>query len=515
MANRSKKLSTIKDIIRMSIKFNYSARKIGRTHRLSHTCVSNYLTQYNSLGISWDEFEAKTDREIADLFQSNPKIEDQRYKELEESFPVLQAKLTRQGETLQRLWEEYRINRANAFGYSQFCYHYQIWNNRLDVWMRMEHKAGDKMFVDFAGKKLQLTDRKTGQKSDVETFLAILGCSQLGYLEFVESQRKEHWIKGNVNALSYFGGVTAAIVPDNLKSAVNKACRYEPWMNETYLDFARHYNTVILPARPRRAKDKALVEGFVRLIYQRIYAKLRDEAFYDIDDLNDRAWELLEEHNNRKFQQMDGSRRSRFEEIEKKALNPLPVEQFVLKERQKCTVWQNYHVKLAADKHWYSVPYRYAGKHCLMLYTSGLVEVYCNNERIAMHQRVYGRNRYTTLDDHMPSHHNFFAKMNPERIASWAEKIGPETRKMVEKIMFSCRHPEQGFNSSLGVINLNRKYDNSKIEKACARALLFHFHGYRIVRSILEKGLEDIPDEKQEDIPLPFHENIRGSKYFQ
>jgi len=499
----------------MGIKFGYSTREIGRTHQISHTCVRKYLTRYNHLQIPWDEFEAKTDQAIDELFKPNMKAEDQRYQELEKHFPVFQTKLTKRGETLQRLWEEYKINCPDAFGYSQFCYHYQNWNGRQDIWMRMEHKAGDKMFVDFAGVKLQLTDRLTGQKNDVETFLAILGCSQLGYVEFVESQRKEHWIKVNVNALTYFGGVPAAIVPDNLKSAVNKACRYEPWVNETYLDFARHYDTVILPARPRRARDKALVEGFVRLVYQRIYAKLRDEVFYDIDELNTRAWELLEEHNNREFQQKDGSRRSRFEEIEKKTLKPLPVEPFVLKEHLSCKVWSNYHIRLAEDEHWYSVPYRFKGKQVLMHYTVNLVEIYFNHERIAMHARTFGRHQYTTLDEHMPPDHQFVAGMSPEKIIGWAEKIGPGTRKMVEKIMSACRHPEQGFNSSLGVIHLNKKYGNEQVEKACARALLYNAHGYGIVKSILEKKLEDISNDTQEDIPLPFHENIRGSEYFQ
>lgn len=515
MANRREKLSTIKEIIRMGVKYGYSARKIGRTHRISHTCASNYLARYRSLNISWEEFEAKTDSEVDRIFKTAMNVVDGRLLQLEKQFPVFQVKLTKRGETLQRLWEEYRITHPDGFGYSQFCFHYQTWKNHLDVWMRMEHKAGDKMFVDFAGSKLQLTDRLTGAKRDVETFLAVLGCSQLGYMEFTESQRKEHWIKCNVNALWYFGGVTAAIVPDNLKSAVSKACRYEPWMNESYLDFARHYDTVILPARPGRYRDKAIVEGFVRLVYQRIYAKMRDEVFYEIDDMNARAWELLEEHNDREFQQKDGSRRSRFEEVEKQVLKPLPVEPFVLKERQKCTVWQNHHVRLAEDEHWYSVPWRYSGKHCLMLYTSSLVEIYLGHERIAMHARTFGRNDYTTVPEHMPADHQFVAGMTAEKISTWAEQIGPSTRLMVEKIMFLRKHPQQGFNSGLGIISLKKKYSPQQVEKACARALSCNAHGYGYVKSILEKGLEEIPVEQERDNPLPFHENIRGSEYFQ
>jgi len=515
VANRKEKLSTIKEIVRMGVKYGFSARKIGRAHRISHTCAANYLARYRSLGIAWEEFETKTDAEVDCLFKAEPKTVDNRHEELEKQFPGFQMKLTKHGETLQRLWEEYRITRPDGFGYSQFCFHYQVWNNRLDVWMRMEHKAGDKMFVDFAGDKLQLTDRLTGKKKDVETFVAILGCSQLGYMEFLESQRKEDWIKGNGAAFNYFGGVTAAIVPDNLKSAVTRACRYEPWMNETYLDFARHYDTVILPARPRRYRDKALVEGFVRLVYQRVYAKMRDEVFYDIDEMNGRAWELLDEHNSRPFQQKEGSRRSRFEEIEKNTLKPLPATPFILKETQNSTAWQNYHVRLTEDEHWYSVPHRYAGKRLQVVYSASLVEIYLNRERIALHRRTFGRYQYTTLTEHMPAKHQFVVGMTPEKITGWAESIGLATRMMVEKIMSSRGHPQQGFNSSLGIIGLKKKYGSVQVEKACARALSFNAYGYGYVKSILEKGLEEIPVEQEEDNPLPSHENIRGSEYFQ
>jgi hypothetical protein len=242
---------------------------------------------------------------------------------------------------------------------------------------------------------------------------------------------------------------------------------------------------------------------------------MRDEVFYDIDEMNARAWELLEEHNNRPFQQKEGSRRSRFEEIEKNALKPLPTTPFVLKERLNCTAWQNYHVKLAEDQHWYSVPYRYAGKRLQMVYTANLVEIYLNRERIAMHPRTFGRHRYTTLAEHMPASHQFVAGMTPEKICSWAASIGPASRIMVEKIMSSRKHPQQGFNSSLGIINLKKKYGAVQVEKACVRALACNAHGYGYVKSILEKSLQEIPVEPERDNPLPFHENIRGPEYFQ
>lgn len=515
MPNRREKLSTIKEIIRMGVQGGFSLRKIARAHKISHTCTSNYLAWFQALNISWDVFEAKPDQEINGLFNARHQSNNKRLKHLEGLFPDIQKKLPLQGETLQRLWENYRNSEADAFGYSQFCHYFNEWNGRQDVWLRLEHKAGDKMFVDFAGQKLYLIDPLLGSRKEVEVFLAVLACSQLCYVEAVESQRKEHWIQVNRNALEYFGGIPAAIVPDNLKSAVTRASKYEPWMNETYLDFAKHYGTCILPARPSRPTDKALVEGAVRLVYQRIYAELRDEVFHDLNELNARIWELLEKHNDRPFQQKDGSRRQLFEEIEKSALNPLPVEPFVFKEYLSCTVWLNYHVKLAVDKHWYSVPYRYAKKKVILVYTASLVEIYFAHERIAMHPRTFGKHQYTTTPEHMPSHHKHVAEMSPERLLRHAGTIGPETRQMVERILSASRHPEQGFNSCQGIIHLNKKYGNGRIEKACARAMLFGARGYRVVLNILEKDLDMVVEEQTPQISLLTHENIRGSEFYQ
>lgn len=515
MPNRREKLSTIKEIIRMGVQGGFSLRKIARAHKISHTCASNYLAWFQSLDISWDIFAVKTNQEVDALFNSRHQSNNERLKHLEEIFPEVRKKLPHKGETLQRLWEGYKNRNTDAFGYSQFCYYFKEWNGRQDVWLRMEHKAGDKMLVDFAGQKLFLTDPFLGSRKEVEVFVAVLACSQYCYVEAVGSQGKEYWIQANRNALEYFGGVPAAIVPDNLKSAVTKASKYEPWMNETYLDFARHYGTCILPARPSRPTDKALVEGAVRLVYQRIYAVLRDEVFHDLDELNNRIWELLELHNNRHFQQKEGSRRELFEEMEKSSLMSLPVEPFVFKEYLSCTVWLNYHVKLAVDEHWYSVPFRYAKKKVKLVYTVSLVEIYYEHERIAMHPRTFGRHQYTTIPEHMPSHHKHVAEMSPERLLRHAGTIGPETRRMVEKILNASRHPEHGFNSCQGIIHLNRKYGNDRVEKACARAMTFGACGYTVVLNVLEKGLDMVVEEQERDMPVLDHENIRGSKFYQ
>jgi len=512
MAYRGKTMRQIKEMIRLCVCCKMTYRQAGRAVRVAHKIVSRNVRKYLSLGMSWEKFEKLDEERIQDLFHKRKGV-DTRYQELEKEFPYIEKELGRKGVTLRLLWEEYKQGRLFWYEYSQFCYHYQTWRGVRAVRLHIEHKAGDKMFVDFAGKKLEITERKTGAKQEVEVFVAVLGWSQMTYVEATESQKIPDWIRLNANALIYFEGAPAAIVPDNLKSGVRKANRYEPKINRTYEEFARHYQTVILPARVRKYRDKALVEGAVNIVYQRIYAKLRNEAFYSLDDLNERIWELLEEHNGKRFQKNDGTRRSLYEEVEKATLKPLPAEPFEYRQHQKARVVYNYHVMLSEDKHWYSVPFRYHKKQVILAYTARNVEIYLGEERIAMHRRAYGRWKYTTLAEHMPSHHRFWAEWTPERVANWAGETGPATRKMVEMIMKRCGHPEQGFNMSMGVIELGKKNGKVRLEQACERAMKFQAYTYRTVKNILEKGLEK--EQRQQNHPaLPEHENTRGSTYY-
>jgi transposase len=517
MAHKGKSMRSIKEIIRMSISGKLSNRTIGRAMKMNHKTVAKFLEVFEKLGIPWAEFDLKTEQEIEIFFKKQPTT-DTRYTDLETQFPYIEKELCRVGVTLKTLWVEYGAVRLFKYGYSQFCYHYQTWCEKREVRMRMEHKAGDKMFVDFAGKKLSVTDPHTGSVNEVEVFVAILGCSQLTYAEASESQCQTDWVRLNGNAFNFFGGVTAAIVPDNLKSGVIKPCRYDPEINHMYFDFSQHYDTTILPARVRRPRDKALVENAVNLMYQRVYAKLRNEVFYTIDDLNNRIWELLDIHNGDKFQKKEGSRRAIFESVEKAELKPLPGLPFIPKNYEKGSIANNYHVHLKADDHWYSVPHRYYSsgpdkKEVLLRYTSQYVEVYIKSERIAMHERNHKRYGYTTIPEHMPSHHRHIAEWNPERFMKWAEAIGPETREMVSMILKQCGHPEQGFKSCTGVISLEKKFGKERVESACKRACGFGAYSYRSVRNILDKGIE--PDQEDAEArSLPDHENIRGQEYY-
>jgi transposase len=379
--------------------------------------------------------------------------------------------------------------------------------------MHITHKVGDKMFVDFTGKKLQIVDNLTGEIKDVETFVAILGASQYTYLEAVASQKKEDWIKANQSAFHYFGGVPAAVVPDCLKAAVKNANWYEPEINPEFLDFARHYQTTILPARPAHPKDKALVEGAVKIVYSWIFAALRNQIFHSLEDLNGAIREQLQKYNAKPMQKLKVSRKQLFDEIEKPALKPLPVEKYVLRNFKRLTAQLNYHVYLSDDKHHYSVPYRYRGKELSVFYTDAVVEIFYKNQRIACHPRKRATPGYSTVKEHMPSHHQAMSDWNPQRLIDWAKNIGEPVQKVIEHVLAEREHPEQGYKVCLGILNLAKKFDKERLNKACQRAIEFHHFSYKGIQNILNHGVEDC----QADLfqPLPSHDNIRGNQYYQ
>lgn len=380
--------------------------------------------------------------------------------------------------------------------------------------MHMDYKAGDKMFVDFTGKKLKIYNHKFKTFTEAEVFVAILASSQLTYVEALASQKKKDFIKATENALLYFGGATRAIVPDNLKSGVTKASFYDPEINPEYNDFAEHYDTVILPARPYRPKDKALVENAVKITYTRIFARIRDRVFHSIEELNETIHDLLEEHNNKPFQRLEISRIELFNKVEKSTLNQLPLRRYEHKEYKSLKVHFNYHIYLNCDKHYYSVPYKYAGKQVKVLYSVRSVEIYYDNIRIASYKRDFNINGYSTTKEHMPQNHRFVSEWNPERFLRWANEKGDAVRFFIEKILGSRKYPEQAYRACLGVLNMSKTYGNIRLDKACIRAIRYKSYNYRAVKNILKRGLENevisFPSTKK----LPEHENIRGSSYY-
>jgi hypothetical protein len=319
----------------------------------------------------------------------------------------------------------------------------------------------------------------------------------------------------NENALRFFAGVPRAIVPDCLKSAVIKANKYEPVINETFSDFARHYNTTILPARSLHPKDKALAEGFVLMAYRRIYAPLRKRTFFTLQELNQAFWEQLDKHNQMLFQGRDYSRRQLYLSQEKSQLRPLPVAFYDFKEYTTAKVQYNHCVYLREDKHYYSVPFQYTGKKVLISYSNRIIEIYYNNERIASHQRNLTPYEYTFNDQHRPATHKFISQWNPERFINWGQEIGIEARQVIEQVLQSKAHPEQTFRSCMGILSLAKKHPKEDFLKACKKASESGCYTYRfIVNTLKNKTFNLEPEEELNQLKINFHDNIRGKEWY-
>ncbi len=507
-------MKRIRELIRMYEECGLSQREISRALNISRPVISQYISDYKSSGLTIQDMEKMDDEAVLQAITTNKRTESERYRLLSGNFEYYSKELTRTGVNLKNLWEEYKSKHSDGYSYAQFCYHYQIWRDSLEITMHMEHKAGDKMFVDFTGKKLQLTDRDTGEKREVETFIAILGASQYTYVEVCESQKKEDFIRANQNALLYFGGVPRAIVPDCLKSGVEKCDKYEPDINPDYADFARHYGTTILPARARHPKDKALVENAVGIVYAWIYSAIRNQEFYSIEELLEAVREELNKYNAKPMQKLKKSRRELFIETEQSVLYPLPTEAYQFKKFCKVTAQFNYHVYLGEDKHYYSVPFSYRGKKVDMIYTESGVEIFYHHSRIAFHQRDRRMNGYTTLKEHMPPAHRFMDNWDPERLIHWAGRIGESVKQVIEKVLEAKAHPEQGYKVCLGIISLEKKYGKERLNNACQRALSYGITSYKKIKKILESNLDSTEDSLLLFAQLPLHENIRGNEYY-
>ena len=508
-------MKKIREIVRLDEMSKLSQRQIAKALGISRPVVSDYLTKIKAANLTFKDIEQMPDETLFEMFQDNKTQDNKRHESLQTKFTHFTKDLKRVGVTRHLLWEEYMQENPDGYSYSQFCHHFQMWQNMSEISMHMEHKAGDKLFVDFTGKKLAITDRVTGEKQEVEVFVAVLGASQLAYVEASMSQKKEEWIRLNENALRYIGGTPQAIVPDCLKSAVTKTDRYEPDINPEYLDFARHYRTTILPTRPAKPKDKALVEGMVRIIYSSIFAKLRDCTFFTLDDLNSAILGLLNQLNTRKMQRPGISRRELFDDIEKSELQTLPSERYELKKYKKLKVQFNYHLYLSDDTHYYSVPYRYKGRQVDVLFTERAVEVYYGNVRIAFHLRNKRKNGYTTQKEHMPESHKWQDNWNPEKLIHWARQKGEPVKSVIEKVLSSTRHPEQSYKTCMGILRLGKDYGDLRLNKACERALYYDNCTYRMIKNILSNNMDQVNDGESEILfMLPDHENIRGNTYY-
>lgn len=515
MANKVTDMSKI----RKTIKFHCSGKSklfISKYLSLSRNTVKKYISLYHILDLTIDDINQKTDDELEQLFSTNTEpILSPKLQTLYAFFPQMERELKKVGVTVQHMWGKYLAIHPDGYQSSQFRAYFKTWSKRVNPVMHMDHKAGDKMYIDYAGKTLEIVDKHTGEIKEVQFFVAILGASQYTYAEATMSQQKEDFIVSVENAMLFFEGVPAAIVPDNLKSAVTKSSRFEPTINETLIDLAEHYETTILPARAYRPRDKSLVEGAVKILYRRIYVTLKEETFFDITSLNKRIGELLYSHNSRKLTERPYTRYELYKDLEQAELSPLPKERFEIKYQAFATVMQNGHVQLSQDKHFYSVPFQYLRKKVKILFTKSTVEIYFKYNRIASHPRDGRPYMYTTVAEHLASTHQFLTDWSAPRFINWANSIDSSVGEYIVKIIDSRNHPEQAFKSCLGILTFEKKVGKQRLINACKRALDYKIYSYKTIQNILEKNIDSIELDFDSELDLPEHGNIRGKQYYK
>lgn len=519
MAQKGLAMRRFKEIMRLHHEKELSNGLIANALGVTKTTVSTYLYLARRSGINWPVGEEIGDAELQErLFSVKGRTKEPAAKPLPD-FELIHTELKRKGVTLQLLWEEYRKMQAGGYGYTQFCHYYHQWAKQLDVSMRQHHKAGEKLFIDYAGQKIPITDPKTSEVRPAEMFVAVLGASNYTYAEASLTQQLPDWIGSHVRTFEYFQGAPAICVPDNLKSGITRPCRYEPGINQTYEDMATHYGTVVIPARVAKPKDKAKVENAVLVVERWILARLRDQTFYSLSEANEAIWKLLEELNTRPMQELKKSRKEVFEEVERRALLPLPQERYIMAEFSICRVNIDYHIEV--ENHYYSVPYRLAREKVEIMLTPLIIEVFHDGKRAASHRRSYQKHGFTTLPEHMPESHRRYAEWTPSRIISWGRSKGEVVGVLFEKILESRRHPEQGFRSCLGIIRLEKKYGIERVVAACRKAFALKAYGcaYQIIKRMLINKTESQPianvdDERgQRPVPVP-HSNVRGPQYY-
>jgi len=508
MARARLSMRKIREVLRLKAS-GLSFRAIARVCLIGKSTVREYLERAAEAGLTWPLPEGLSEEELERrLFPGEPVSAR---KEPEPNWGEIHRELRKKGVTRQLLWEEYRRGAPQGYHYSRFCERYRQWTKALLPVLRMPHKAGEKMFVDYAGMSVPYTDRQTGETRDAAVFVATLGASSLTYAEAQASQELTNWISGHVRAFEYFGGVTEAVVPDNTKTGVSSACFYEPEINPTYQALAEFYRAAVLPTRVKHPRDKAKAETGVKVV-EMLLARLRKRQFFSLEEINEALRPLLEELNDRPMEHLGKSRRELYEELDRPALRPLPSEPFEMAEWSRVRVNIDYHIVFA--KHYYSVPYRYLHRKVEVRATTRTVEVFYKGERIASHVRDDTPYHYTTLAEHRPESHRAYLEWTPERFIRWAESAGPFTAEMVRRILESRPHPEQGYRASLGIMRLGSLYGNERVEAACERALAFDLVSFRGVRNILQAGFDRVKKEepaKTKDVP---HANLRGRGYY-
>lgn len=514
MPRKRLSMRNIREILRLKHSNQCSIREISNSCGIGRSTVSDYLHRAKASGLGWPLPDELSDAGLEErLFPSAaPSVTTTRViPDFQKVHKELQLK---KHVTLNLLWQEYKEQHPDGYQYSWFCHNYRDWTGHLDVVMRHEHRAGEKLFVDYAGQTVELIDQNSGEIHNAQIFIAVMGASNYTYAEATLSQKVEDWIGSHVRAFTFFGGVPEVVVPDNLKSGVTKACLYEPDINPTYNDLARHYGTVVIPARVRKPRDKSKAEAGVLLVERWILAKLRNHRFFSLADLNREIGKLLQSLNEKPFQKLTGSRHSWFEEIDKPALKQLPSTPYELAYWKKATVHLDYHVEVKG--YYYSVPYTLVRKKLDIRYTQKTVECFHRSKRVASHLRKVPKGRYATIKEHMPLSHQKYLEWTPDRFKRWAAKIGKDTVILTELILLKRAHPQQAYRTILGILRLGKAYGNSRLEAACSRALYINALSYKSIESILKNGLDQkpLPEKSRGKDPVK-HKNIRGANYFK
>lgn len=502
----------VREVLFLKFTKGGSNREIARMQSISKTTVGTYLARAEICNIdSIEKLNNIDDEKLHEFIFPHP---IQISKEIQIDFEKVTKELTRKNVTLMLLWKELSEGRESFYSYSRFCDLHRDWKQSKNISMKMTHKAGEKLFIDYAGTTVPIVlNNKTGEIKNSQIFICCLGASQYTYIEATWSQDSRDFISSSMHAFEFYGGVSELLVPDNLKSAVNIASKYEPVINQSFRAMAKHYGCAVLPARAYRPKDKAKVENSVLIVSRWILARIRDMKFFSLEELNQALWELVEEFNNAKYQKLNYSRKSFFDEIEKATLKELPASRYVVAEWKKVRPNIDYHIQI--EDCYYSVPYILRGKELECRCTDATVEVFNNGNRVASHARGHKAGTVRTNPEHMPRAHREHLEWSPSRMLEWGKTIGPFTESCFKKMMDLYDHPELAYKACLGIISLGKKYEKDRVENACERAFCLGAVSYRSIKSILEKGLDKVKVYSEQQDFLLEHENIRGKNYYQ
>ena len=515
MAGKPKEMSQVKQILQMH-KQGHGNKPIARYLGISKNTVKGYLEKYKSSKLSLETLLKMEDHQLEKVFHAgNPAYKDTRFESLKSDLDYYVKELKRTGVTKKLLWEEYRLSNTQGYSLSQFSFHLSQHIQSKTPSMVLQHEPGEKLFVDFAGKKLSYIDIETGEIIECQVFVACLPYSDYSFCMTVKSQRIEDFIHALTKCLEAFGGVPRVLVPDNLKSAITKSSRYEPTVNKALEDFANHYNMAVVPARARKPKDKALVENQVKLIYNRVYARVRNQQFFSLSDLNKAITKYTAYHNQTRMQQHDYCREEHFLSKEKTLLAPLPTEAFEIKYYKEYKLAQNNHIYLGEDKHYYSAPFQYIGKKLKVVYTRSLVRIFHKYELIAVHQRDYSKGRYTTDKNHLCSTHRYYLDRSPEYYKNRAKKLSPLFEDLVTLIFSQNKYPEQLYRSCDGLLSLYKNTKEEVFEKACKIAIEHNNYSYGFIQNLIKNKMTGLLEtENNTSKKLPEHKNIRGREYY-